>query len=66
MLDIAKKETQKKFHEGYQNLTEEERNKKREYGCERYKSLSEDEKQRLVQYRKIYYEMRKNNCKVAQ
>ena len=42
MLDIAKKETQKKFHEGYQNLPEEERNKKREYGCERYKSLSED------------------------
>ena len=70
MLHITKKETQvpwdKKFHEGYQNLTEKEKNKKREYGCERYKSLSEDEKQRLVQYRKTYYEMRKNNCKAAQ
>ena len=30
------------------------------------KNHSEDEKQRLVEYRKGYYEMRKNNSKVAQ
>ena len=26
--------------------------KKQQYGCERYKNLPEDEKQKLVQYRK--------------
>ena len=40
-----------------QNLSEEEKIKKREYGHERYKNLSEDEKQKLVAYRKRY-EMR--------
>ena len=42
---------------GNQNLTEEEKNKKRGCSRERYKNLSEDEKQRLVKYRKKYYEM---------
>ena len=27
-------------------------NREREYGCEQYRNLSEDEKQRLVEYRK--------------
>ena len=39
---------------------------KREYGRERYKNLLGDEKQRLAEYWKSYYEMRKNNFKVAQ
>ena len=34
--------------------------KKRKYGREYYKNLSEDEKQKLVEYRKKYYRMRKN------
>ena len=34
--------------------------KKREDGRERYKNLVEDEKQKLVEYRKKYYRMRKN------
>ena len=34
--------------------------KKRQYGHERYKILSEDPKQKLVEYRKKYYKMRKN------
>ena len=34
--------------------------KKRQQGRERYKNLSEDEKQKLVKYRKKYYKMRKN------
>ena len=29
-------------------------------------NLSEDKKQRLVEYSKIYYEIRKNNSKIAQ
>ena len=31
-----------------------------EYGHEGYKNLSEDEKQRLVEYKKRYYQKRKN------
>ena len=34
--------------------------KKQQYGCERYKNLSEEKKQKLVEYRKKYYRMRKN------
>ena len=40
--------------------------KKREYGYERYKNLSEAEKQRLVEYKKRYYNMLKNNHKFTQ
>ena len=36
------------------------KNRKQVYGCEQYKNLSEFEKQRLVEYRKRYYEMLKN------
>ena len=36
------------------------KNKKQEYGHEPYKNLSEDEEQRLPEYRKRYYEMQKN------
>ena len=31
-----------------------------QYGHGRYKDLSEDEKQKLAEYRKKYYKMRKN------
>ena len=34
--------------------------KKQQYGCERYKNLSKDVKQKLVDYRKKHYRMRKN------
>ena len=34
--------------------------KKQQYGRERYKTLSEDEKNKLVEYRKKYYKMRRN------
>ena len=33
--------------------------KKQQYGCKGYKNLSEDEKQKLLEYRKNYYKMRK-------
>ena len=35
-------------------LSNEEKNKKQEYGCKRYKILSEDTKQWLFEYRKKY------------
>ena len=34
--------------------------KKQQYGREQYKNLPEDEKQKLVEYRKKCYRMRKN------
>ena len=44
-----------------QNLSKEEKEKKRQHGRECYKSLSEDENSfRLVEYRKKCYKMRKN------
>ena len=52
-LDIAKEARNR-----YQDLHEEEKNKKGQYRRERYKNLPEKEKQRLVEYRKniIKYE----------
>ena len=35
------------------------KNKKRQYGRERYNNLSEDEKQKLAGYRTKYYSIRK-------
>ena len=35
--------------------------KERKYGGERYKKLSEDEKQKLVEYGKEYHRMKKKN-----
>ena len=49
----------KKVRERYQDLSTEEKNKKRLYACERYKNLSESKKQRPVEFRKNYYKMRK-------
>ena len=54
------KDSQKKYRENYQIVSEEEKNRKRQYGRDRYKNLSEDEQQKLAEYRKRYYEMRKN------
>ena len=48
------KKKQKKACERYQDFSEEEKNKKRQYDCE-YENLSKDETQRLVEYRKKYY-----------
>ena len=48
-----------KTRETYRNLSEEERNKKRQYGRKRYRNLPEDEKERLVEYRKNYSKIQK-------
>ena len=44
-----KEKIEKTSGERYQILTEGERNRKKEYGCEWCKNLSEDEKQKLVE-----------------
>ena len=46
-----KKRLQRKPHERYESLSREKK-RKRQYGCERYKNLPEDEKEKLVEYRK--------------
>ena len=42
------------------NLSEEEENKKREYGKNRYHNMSEEKKQRLKEYQKNYCEARRS------
>ena len=60
MLLKNKEKIIKKSGERYQNLFDEDKNKKQECGGERYKGLSKTtEKQRLIQYKKKYYEMLK-------
>ena len=39
---------------------EKKKKKEQQYGIERYKNLSENKKQKLVEYRKKYYRMGKN------
>ena len=42
------------------NFLKKKRKKNQQYGCECYKNLSKDVKQKLVDYRKKHYRMRKN------
>ena len=56
----TKKRFKKSLVKGIKILLKKKKNKKREYSCEQYKNLSEDKKQRLVEYIKVYYEMQKN------
>ena len=51
-----KKRLQKKACERYQNRYNEKKEEKQQYGRERYKILSEDEKQKLIAYRKNFIE----------
>ena len=44
--------TKKDARERYQSPSKEEKEIKLQYGCEGYKSLPEDEKQRLIEYGK--------------
>ena len=44
----------------YRNLSEEEKNRKREYGKNRYRNMSEEKKKRLKEYQKNYREAKKS------
>ena len=65
-----KQNFQEEIYERYQNLSEEkiginmyvEKNKMRKYCRESYKNLFEDEKQKLVEYRKNIYIRLKKQC----
>ena len=49
----------------YQNLSKEEKERKRQYNRERNKNLSEEQKQKLVEYMRNYYLAHKKNPFVA-
>ena len=50
---ILSKKPQRKALNRHQNLSEKEKNEKRQYGRERSKTLPADKKQSLVEYKKI-------------
>ena len=47
-----KESAQKIARKGYQDLSEEEKNRKHQYGRERYRNLPESKKQKLVEFKK--------------
>ena len=49
----------KQVRDEYRNLSEEEKNKKREYGKNRYHNMPEEKKQKLKEYQKKYYKTKK-------
>ena len=53
-------EDKNKVKDKYKNLSEEDKNKKREYGKNSYHNMSEEKKQRLKEYQKKYREAKKS------
>ena len=53
-------EDKKKVKDKYKNLSEEDKNKKREYGKNSYHNMSEEKKQKLKEYQKKYREAKKS------
>ena len=47
----------------YRNLSEEEKNEKREYRKNRYCNMPEEKKQKLKEYQKNYREVKKSQYK---
>ena len=57
---MSKDSSAKQYQENKERLQKKlVKNKKRQYGHERYKNLSEYEKQKLVEHRKQYCKIRK-------
>ena len=61
IIKIIKKRLQEKLVKDINVFLRKKKKKKEQYGSERYKTLPEGEKQKLVEYRKKYYKMRKND-----
>ena len=53
-------ELREKPKNNYRELSEEEKNIKREYGRNRYNNMSEEDKQRLKEYQRNYRRARKS------
>ena len=56
----ALQKKKKKLVKDIKTFLKKTKKSKCQYGREHYKNLSENEKQKLVEYRKKYYRMRKN------
>ena len=54
-LSRTQTKTWKKAHERYQNLSEEEKDKRQKMVRDRYKNLPKEKKQKLREYMKKYY-----------
>ena len=54
-------EDKNKVKDKYKNLSEEDKNKRREYGKNRYHNMSEEKKQKLKEYQKKYQEKKSLN-----
>ena len=50
---------QKKLLKDIKIFLRKKKKKKQQYGCERYKNLSEDKKSKLVEFRKRYKKLEK-------
>ena len=55
-----KKRLKVQARDKYRSLSEEEKNKKREYGKNRYRNISGEKKQRLKEYQKNYSHSKKS------
>ena len=55
-----KKRLKVQARDKYRSLSEEEKNKKREYGKNRYRNMSGEKKQRLKEYQKNYSHSKKS------
>ena len=55
-----KERLQKTACERYESFSKKEKEKQLQYGRKQYKNLPEDNKKRLVEYRKYYYKVRRN------
>ena len=60
MAKKIKKDYKKKLVKDIKIFVKRKKKNQRQYGCERYKNLLEEEKQKRVSNRKKYYRMRKN------
>ena len=50
-----KERLRKEAHEKYQNISEEEKDKRQIRVQERYQNLPKEQKQKLLEYMKLYY-----------
>ena len=57
---MIKKDYKRKLVKNIEVSLKKEKKKKWQYGSEQYKNLPEDKEQKLAEYRKKYYKMRKN------
>ena len=62
IIKKIKKDYKKMLMKDIKIFLKKKKKKKQQYGRECYKNLSEDEKQKLVEYRKKFYGMRNKMC----